>query len=182
MTKDKNQNEIIKVVIMGMENAGKSTIVDVLIQKIENTPLTPPDMSPTKSVERSPLIENISVVWDFGGQELYRNEYLADPESYLRFISYTYYVVDVQDYYRFYAAVMYFMAVFPTIITNSPNTEIFFLFHKMDPNFDPNFKNLKKKFLQNVEPYLKTHKIPFVIYNTSIFDLNSIKTAFGHVL
>ena len=121
--------EPIKIVIMGMENAGKSTILDVLTKKIETTPLTPPDMHPTKGVERKTL--NSAVVWDFGGQELYRNEYLADPDSYLRSIAFTYFVVDVQDYYRHYSSIMYFMAVFPTIEKNCPEAELVFLFNKM---------------------------------------------------
>ena len=85
------EQEPIKIVIMGMENAGKSTIVDVLTQNIETTPDSPPDMHPTKGVKRS--MQNNTMVWDFGGQELYRNEYLADPDSYLRSIAFTYFVV-----------------------------------------------------------------------------------------
>ena len=59
-------------------------------------------MYPTKNIERTTLVEKNVVVWDFGGQETYRNEYLADPESYLSSISYAFYVVDVQDYYRIF--------------------------------------------------------------------------------
>ena len=171
------RKNVLKCVIMGMENAGKSTIVDVLTQKLKNTPLTPPDMLPTKGVQRSTLKN--SVIWDFGGQELYRNEYLADPEAYLRSISSVYYVVDVQDIYRHYSSIMYFMAVFPTIEKHSPNAEINFLFHKVDPAYDPNTKNLKRKFLDSIEPYLKTRGKPFVSNDTSIFDLDTIRTAFN---
>jgi len=73
MSNEINQEELIKVVIMGLENAGKSTIVDVLAQKIRYNQLTPPDMYPTKNVERTTLSEKNVVVWDFGGQEIYRN-------------------------------------------------------------------------------------------------------------
>ena len=177
-----NQEEPIKVVIMGMENAGKTTIVDVLTQNIEKTPLHPPDMYPTKGVERRNLIQKNAVVWDFGGQELYRNEYLADPESYLHSISFVYYVADVQDYYRLYSSIMYFSMVFQKILKYSPDAEIIFLFHKMDPHYDPNVKNLKKQFLDSVESFLQVYEKPLVMYDTTIFDLNSIKTAFDRVL
>lgn len=173
--------ELIKVVIMGMENAGKTTIVDVLTQKIVDAPVSPPDMHPTKGVERKTL--NNAIVWDFGGQELYRNEYLADPDSYLRSIAFVYFVVDVQDIYRHYSSIMYFMAVFPTIEKNCPEAELVFLFNKMDPGYDPTIKNLKGKFLDSIEPYLqKRHSKPFVDYDTTILDLNSIKTAFHRAL
>ena len=176
-----NAEDLIKIVIMGMENAGKSTIVDVLTQKIKKTPLIPPDMHPTKGVERKTLIQKNTVVWDFGGQELYRNEYLADPEAYLRSVSLVYYVVDVQDYYRVLSSMMYFKTVLPVILKNCPDVEILFLFHKMDPTFDPSIKNLKQKFLESIEPYMKSHNKPFVVYDTTIFDLNSIETAFRRV-
>lgn len=177
-----NQEEPIKVIIMGMENAGKTTIVDVLTHKIENAPLHPPDMYPTKGVERRNLIKKNTVVWDFGGQELYRNEYLADAESYLSSISFVYYVADVQDYYRLYSSIMYFTGVFQKILKYSPDAEIIFLFHKMDPNYDPSIKNLKGKFLESVESFLEVYEKPLEMYDTTIFDLNSIKTAFSRVL
>ncbi|MHA1745350.1 MAG: ADP-ribosylation factor-like protein [Promethearchaeota archaeon] len=172
------EQEPIKIVIMGMENAGKSTIVDVLAQKIETTPDSPPDMHPTKGVKRSTL-QNNTMVWDFGGQELYRNEHLADPEAYLCSISVVYYVVDVQDYYRHYSSLMYFMAVYPILEKHSPDAEIVFLFHKVDPTFKMNKKKLKGKFLESIEPYLKKRDKTFGSFDTSIFDLNSIKTAFN---
>lgn len=181
MNNEINQERRIKVVIMGLENAGKTTIVDVLTQKIQKTPLTPPDMHATKNIERRIISEKNIVVWDFGGQELYRNEYLANPKSYLRSISFGYYVVDVQDYYRLFNSVMYFMVVFPTIVKNSPDVEIIILFHKMDPTFDPNNKNLKKKFLDMIESFIQEPKKPIKIYDTSIFDINSIRNAFNHV-
>ena len=176
-----NQEELIKIVIMGLENAGKTTIVDVLTQKIRYNQLTPPDMSPTKNIERSIISERNVVVWDFGGQEVYRNEYLADPETYLRSISFAYYVVDVQDYYRLFNSIMYFMTVLPIIVRNSPDAEFNILFNKTDPEFDSTKKNLKQMFLDKVESFIQGHKKSIKIFDTSIFDLNSIKNAFSHV-
>ncbi len=182
MSNETNQEEPIKVVIMGLENAGKTTIVDVLTQKIRYDQLTPPDMYPTKNVERTTLIEKNTVVWDFGGQELYRNEYLTDPENYLRFTSFAYYVADVQDYYRLYSSTMYFMTVFPIIIRNSPDAKMIILFHKMDPTYDPSKKELKKKFLDQIESFIESHKTSIEIFDTTIFDIKSITTAFSRVL
>lgn len=177
-----NQEEPIKIVIMGLENAGKTTIVDVITQKFKYNQLTPPDMYPTKNVERRTLSEKNIIVWDFGGQELYRNEYLADPKYYLSSISFVYYVVDVQDYYRLFSSVMYFMTVIPKILKNSPDTEIIILFHKMDPTYDPNKKNLKRNFIDKIESFLQEYKKSIGKYDTTIFELNSIKTAFNRVI
>ena len=77
---------------------------------------------------------------------------------------------------------MNFMTVFPIIVKNSPDAEIIILFHKMDPNYDANKKNLKKIFLDKVESFLLAHKKSLEMYDTTIFNLNSIKTAFNSIL
>ena len=175
----KNQEQQVKLVILGLENAGKTSIVDLLKQKTEVTLRKPPDMYPTKGVERRSLFQGSIMVWDLGGQEVYRNEYLKNPESYFKEISFCYYVIDAQDYYRLAPSTMYFMGVFNLIKKYSPNARIVLLFHKMDPNFNPNTRNLKDKFLEKIEPFLLRNDTSFITYQTTIFDLNSIKTAFS---
>ena len=167
--------------IMGMENAGKTTIVSLLKEKPDINLKTPPDIIPTTGVVRTPLSQKNIVIWDFGGQELYRNEYIAKPELYLDTISYFYFVLDVQTYYRQYSAVTYFMGIFQLIRKYSPYSKLVFLFHKMDPDFDPNKKNVKGKFLERIKPYLQLHKTSFTMYNTTIYDLKSIYTAFNQI-
>jgi len=49
----------------------------------------------------------------------------------------------------------------------------------MDPDYVPDERNLKGKFLERVEPDLKLVNTPFTVYNTTIFNIDSIKTAFG---
>ncbi len=167
-----------KIVIMGMENAGKTTIVDFLTHEPAEKPTTPPKMHPTVGVKRKSLFKKNLVVWDFGGQEMYRNGYLANPEKYFVMISFFYYVLDIQDFHLLMSSTMYFMAVFQLIKKLSPEAKIVFLFHKMDPDFDPNKRNIKQKFLDKVEPLLQANNRSFITYDTTIFDLNSIITAF----
>lgn len=166
---------------MGMENAGKTTLVSLLKQKIDLNPKTPPDIIPTKGVERTSLSQENVMIWDFGGQELYRNEYIANPEIYFYTISYFYFVLDVQTYYHQYSAVTYFIGIFQLIRKYNPDSKLVLLFHKMDPDFDPNKKNVKKKFLKRVKPYLQQQKKSFTMYDTTIFDQKSIDIAFNQI-
>jgi len=176
MSKEDNKK---KIIIMGMENAGKSTIVKYL--KISNyeIPENPPDMNPTNKVERTVLADKNLIIWDFGGQEVYRNEYLEKPESYFHSVSYFYYVIDVQDYYRLFSSAMYFMAIYNVISKYSLDARIVLLFHKWDPEFDPKKKNLKEKFLEKVQPYLEKRNTAYLMFDTSIFSPNTIKSAFN---
>ncbi|MFW9999398.1 MAG: ADP-ribosylation factor-like protein [Candidatus Hodarchaeota archaeon] len=171
----------IKLVIMGMENAGKTTILDVLTGKISEAPNKPPSMNPTKGIERSTVLffKKETKIWDFGGQESYRNDYLLNAERYFQTISFFYYVVDIQDYYRLVPSVMYFRGVFNLIKKYSPDAKFVFLFHKNDPDYIPDERNLKGKFLEMIEPNLKLENIKYTMFDTTIFNLNSIKTAFG---
>ncbi|MFW9969991.1 MAG: ADP-ribosylation factor-like protein [Candidatus Odinarchaeota archaeon] len=178
-----NEKKPIKIVIMGMENAGKTTILNMLTQETNEIPNKPPIMNPTKGVERNPLtlFQKEVVVWDFGGQETYRNEYLTNPEKYFHTIKFFYYVVDIQDYYRLVPSVMYFTGVFNKIKKYSPEARIIFIFHKMDPGYDPHIKNLKVQFVDKVEPLLTEQFASYLMFDTTIFNLESIKTAFYQI-
>ena len=176
-----NEEQPTKLVIMGMENAGKTTILDVLTGKIRETPNKPPSMNPTKGVERSTILffQKETKVWDLGGQETYRNEYLSNPEKYFHTISFFFFVVDIQDYYRLVPSVMYFQGIFNLIKKYSPDAKLIFLFHKTDPDYIPDERNLKGKFLEKIEPGLKLANTLYIMYDTTIFDIKSIKIAFG---
>jgi len=176
-----NEEQPIKLVIIGMENAGKTTILDVLTGKIKETPNKPPSMNPTKSVERSTILffQKETKVWDLGGQETYRNEYLSNPEKYFHTISFFYYVVDIQDYYRLVSSVMYFKGIYNLIKKYSPDAKVILLFHKTDPDYIPDERNLKGKFLEKIEPQLELTNTQYIMYDTTIFDIKSIKSAFG---
>ncbi|MFX1489466.1 MAG: ADP-ribosylation factor-like protein [Promethearchaeota archaeon] len=176
-----NEDLPIKLVIMGMENAGKTTILDVLTGKIKEPHHKPPSMNPTKNVERSTILffQKETKVWDFGGQEVYRNEYIAHPEKYFHSISFFYYVVDIQDYYRLFPSVMYFKGIFNKIKNYSPEAKIIFLFHKSDPDYAADERDLKGQFLEKITPELKLTNTPYIMYDTTIFDIKSIKIAFG---
>ena len=80
------QNQGIKLIIIGMENAGKTTIVDLLTKETEKVPEKPPDMNPTKGVERRSLFQKNIMIWDFGGQESFRKEYLVNSVKYFHSI------------------------------------------------------------------------------------------------
>ncbi|MFW9826286.1 MAG: ADP-ribosylation factor-like protein [Candidatus Thorarchaeota archaeon] len=176
-------SEEIKIIIMGMENAGKTTILNIISQETEKILTTPPSMNPTKGVERNhlTLFQKKTIVWDFGGQEMYRSDYLTNADKYFHTVSFFYYVIDVQDYYRLIPSVMYFTGVFNKIKNYSPDAKIIFLFHKMDPGFDPNERNLKKKFLEKVEPLLQQEYTSYLMFDTTIFNLKSIRTAFYQI-
>lgn len=166
-----------------MENAGKSTIVNILTKGIDINLRSPPDMDPTRGVEKGTLLLNEKdiAIWDFGGQESYRSDYMNNPDRYFKMVSYFFFVIDCQDYYRYVTSAMYFSGILQLIKRFSSEAKIVLLFHKMDPNFDPTIKSVKKQFLEKVEPVLKANNTPFLCYDTTIYNFGTIKNAFSQI-
>jgi hypothetical protein len=74
---------------------------------------------------------------------------------------------------------MFFKGIFNKIKKYSPEAKIIFLFHKTDPDYAVDERNLKGQFLEKITPELKETNTPYIIYDTTIFDIKSIKIAFG---
>jgi GTPase SAR1 family protein len=168
-----------KLAILGLQAAGKTSIIKVLTQEFDM--LT--SLRPTQSVERT-FIEILGkelVLWDFGGQEIYRNKYLSAPERYFDQISFVYYVVDVQDPKILDDSIKYFNAIFDNIKIYSPNAKIIILFHKNDPTLEAMMdkNNVKQRFIDAIVTPLEKAKFPVIIYKTSIYNHMSIITAFS---
>lgn len=170
-----------KVVIMGMENAGKSTLVQSIVDDLDDVPTAAPNMTPTMSTSITTYKANNKkiAIWDFGGQEVYRKEYMEKPEVYFQEISVVFYVVDVQDHAKLQSSEMYFTGVFQLMRQYSPNVNIVFLFHKTDPDFKVGAVNVKQEFTKYVETFLKKHNKTFKVYDTTIFQPKSITEAFS---
>jgi len=173
------EDQAQKIAILGVSNAGKTSIVKILTREFEMLTI----VKPTLGIERSILeiFGNEVIIWDFGGQEIYRNKYLSAPERYFDQISYVYYVVDIQDAKILEESINYFHAIFDNIKIYSPNAKIIILFHKNDPTLEAMMdkNNVKQRFLDAVVGPLEKGKFPVIMYKTSIYNHMSIITAFS---
>lgn len=169
----------IKIAVMGMDNAGKTTMLNYLLEDRES-PSDLPDIPATKGIkkDRIDLFGRYTIIWDFGGQKVYRNKYLQDPKNYFHSITLFFYVVDVQDYVRVFSSAMYFKGVFQLIRKYSPDASIIFLFHKSDPDFSPKEHDSKEKFMNDIKSMLEPSHIHYKSYKTTIFDMDTIKQIF----
>ena len=107
MSKDTLKKEIKKMLLLGLDNSGKSSILLVLTRKknlLNFLSLAPTPMTNTLNYEDKDKIFNL---WDFGGQETYRKSYLTNLDRYLNKIDKLFYVIDVQDKKRYDIALDY---------------------------------------------------------------------------
>lgn len=161
-------NSNIKIALIGLDNAGKTSI----IRTLNRTYHIKGKISPTKSVERTTfsIFSQEGTIWDYGGQEHYRKDYLEKPERYLGDIQYLFFVIDVQDIPRYPQAVDYFKQTYEIIHSHNPSVIVTVLFHKLDPeitekvDYSSKIAQLSLEFQKIVE----SNEIGF--YNTTIFD------------
>jgi GTPase SAR1 family protein len=180
LSEPKSSKEISgKIAILGLANAGKTSIIKVLTQEFDM--LT--SLRPTQNIERSyiEILGRQLVFWDFGGQEIYRSKYLTSPQRYFDEVSDAYYVIDSQDPGVIDENIQYFLTVYENLRKYSPNANLILLFHKDDPSDSEVLDkyNLKQKIMEGIVPTLEKANASILIYRTSVYNHLSIITAFS---
>ena len=179
---EEETNNIRKVVFVGLDNAGKSSIILSLLREISKFAM----IKPTRNVERRTfefLGMNISE-WDLGGHERYRKLYLEKAELIFRGTDILIYVVDVQDYERITESYKYLKDIIDKLTEMKLEPPIHIFFHKNDLELVESIKlkiNDSISFLEGkIGDFQNYHKISF--YKTTVFDFSSIINAISEIL
>jgi hypothetical protein len=168
-----------KVLVVGLDYAGKTSILGVLNQEYHKLD----KMKPTTGIERKivQILGDTIAIWDLGGQEKYRSGYLSDIRTFAETSS-LFFVVDIQTPARFEFALQYFSTILIMIESLGIKPHISILLHKVDPDIQNNpktqasIKKARELFLTNS----RGHELS--IFTTSIFDTKSIVRAFLNTL
>jgi GTPase SAR1 family protein len=174
-----------------MDNAGKTTIINLLSQQIANFS----SIKPTQQIERTKtsFLGKEIVIWDFGGQEKYREKYLRSPELFFSDIAAIFFVIDVLDEARFDLNVEYFKKIIKDLEEFSPDAQLILLFHKNDYEKQAQIaaSEIERRFLEATKPL--TDKLiagakdferpnPVFVYSTTIQNPLSIIKAVSEPL
>lgn len=137
---------MLKVVLAGLDNAGKTTIYRKTLEHVNPALLA--NVAPTKGVERRTydFVGEKVVFWDLGGQLSYRMKYRREPKL-LRGTFALVFVVDLQAPDRFYEAFDYFQDLLELLRGQDAHPIVFVFFHKLDPQLT---NDLKPHFHQAV--------------------------------
>ena len=97
-----------KIAFIGLDAAGKTSIITAITKKFgfeeEVAKLTP-----TRRISRD-TFKFLGIEFsrlDFGGQRVYRDDYLKHPAKYLNGIDLIFYVIDAQDFDRYIESIDY---------------------------------------------------------------------------
>jgi small GTP-binding protein len=168
MTNSIENKKPSKILIMGLDNSGKTSI---LISLRENTNLLSYfSLRPTKglSVEEFENDQQGLVCWDLGGQAQYRKNYLKDFGRYAKETEKIIFVIDVQDTNRYGLSLEYLEELIDVLKNDEYFIEISLFLHKFDPNL------VKKEDFKELYEKIKTElvdRIQAIIPNNFNYDI-----------
>jgi len=160
----------IKIVLIGLDNSGKTSILTCLrgVKGISAFNSPPPTRGEDwKSFE---ALNSHYVIFDLGGQRAFRDEYFNDFDKYLIGTRKIIYVIDVQDVNRYEKAIRYLEKVIDSMEKNKEINFSIFL-HKFDPDIvfdevlsEKDINTLIKRIKKTIPP-----KFNYSLHKTSIY-------------
>lgn len=166
---------VIKVIIAGLDFAGKTSILTALDQKFdfEKEIL---ELKPTIKVEYSTttFLGNRVFYWDMGGQQSYREMYQKRQDVYFSGTDLFVYIIDIQDKDRFEDSLKFLSVILDYFKSNDMDVPLIVSFHKFDPELRDNAELIERmsKYRERILNKYPTFKILF--QQTSIYDIISI--------
>ena len=167
-----------KIIFLGIDNAGKSTIVNMFKKNIKKDDVS--KIQPTISVKREKLfLKNFDInILDLGGQKKYRNQYLENPERFFNNLSLIFYVIDIQDDGRYEETLTYLKTMVEIIndFVNKEECEFIILIHKYDPEILEDVIYIEKyEYLTEIIEGILKDKFNSNIFRSSIFNLANLQ-------
>ena len=171
--------ELKKIVFLGVFNAGKSTILNILSEKYSLIS----NQKPTKKIERKKMMDVFGydiINWDFPGQKALREEYINEIDKTLIDTDLIMYIIDVQDYRRILESIKFFKKVLISIEENNMNkVPIFIICHKLDPDVIDDISCISNITYIKEKITSITNSFEIKFFNTTIYDRWTIFFAFS---
>lgn len=166
---------LLKIIIAGLDNAGKSSILTALDKKYDfHKDIL--SLAPTIRVEyqATEFLKKKIIFWDMGGQEKYRRMYQQKQDVYFADTDLLIYIIDIQDQERFNASLEYLDMILHHFIKNKIDLPLIVSFHKYDPELrgDESINQTMEDIRELILRKYPTFKILF--QQTSIYDIISI--------
>ena len=163
-----------------MDNAGKTSIITAISKRF-GFKETVAKLMPTRRIARD-TFKFLGLEFsrlDFGGQRIYRNDYLKHPEKFLSGIDLIFYVIDAQDFDRYIESIDYLEEVLLFFKEHQEEVMVSILFHKFDPQLVDNVE-INKRILTLKQALTRySNHFDIFFFETTIFDIKSIMDAFS---
>ncbi|MBY9009878.1 MAG: GTP-binding protein [Candidatus Lokiarchaeota archaeon] len=183
MTTHPHQTKEFKLVIAGLDNAGKTSALIALRQKY-NFYERVKNLKPTIKIDYSSFkfLGTYRInLWDMGGQKKFRKIYVTNPVYFFE-TDYIYYLIDIQDELKFEESVEYLHELLDIYRDLNYSNEVIICYNKFDPKFknDEDYRD-RAKMIKNLI-ISQNNDINFKFFNTSYYDISSISQALSYSL
>ncbi|MHA1914268.1 MAG: ADP-ribosylation factor-like protein [Promethearchaeota archaeon] len=169
-----------KIAFIGLDAAGKTSIITAITKRFGFEEEVA-KLSPTRRISRD-TFKFLGIEFsrlDFGGQRIYRDDYLKHPEKYLNGIDLIFYVIDAQDFDRYIESIDYLEEILLHFKEAQEEVMVSILFHKFDPQLVDNVE-INKRILTMKQALTRySNDFDIFFFETSIFDIKSIMDAFS---
>lgn len=180
----KQKGEDTKVIVLGLDNAGKTAILSGLGGRLGIKDLK--KLKPTKRVDRQKIsTKKLNIhIWDFGGQNEYREDYLKNPEKYFLRTDLIIYVIDLQDPDRYNKSFDYFTRILDILSYFGESPFCLVFLHKADPDVveDPDFQLNLEYAKGRVVDIMREYSLDYDVYLTSIFNFFTSEPKFSRYI
>ncbi|MHA2357190.1 MAG: ADP-ribosylation factor-like protein [Candidatus Heimdallarchaeaceae archaeon] len=176
-----------KIIMVGIDNAGKTSLsialkhrgaLSLLFQKLYA-------LTPTRGLLRSKIdVFGMDIhIHELGGQNIYREDYLKNPQQYFLGTDIIIFVIDVQAKERFEESFEYLKQIINVANALKLKVPWKIFFHKSDPEYEIDEKTTEIfgsiiDYMTNNCPYYNSAKD---LFRTSVKIRSSILGAFSHI-
>jgi len=169
-----------KIAFLGLDNAGKTSIITAITKRF-GFEETVAKLMPTRRIARD-TFKFLGLEFsrlDFGGQRIYRDDYLKHPEKFLNGIDLIFYIIDAQDFDRYIESIDYLEEVLLFFKESQEDVMVSILFHKFDPQLVDDVE-INKRILTLKQALTRySNHFDIFFFETTIFDIKSVMDAFS---
>jgi small GTP-binding protein len=175
-----NKRTIKKIILIGLDNSGKTSILLSLTRN--SNLLSYYSLKPTTGLNIVNYNDSDAIfnIWDFGGQEQYRKEYLKKLDQYLD-ADKIIFVIDIQDTDRYELALSYLAEVVKALLQKNLRIEFSLFLHKFDPGLERqiNFSDerIQLNLISKIQKFFPAD-YPFDVFKTTIYTVFQKKPIF----
>jgi len=161
-----------KVLIMGLDNSGKTSIV-LCLRGVKNLSSFS-SLNPTRGVKinKFQALGSEYSIWDLGGQEQFRNGYLNDFQTHIEGTKKFIYVLDIQDWERYDISLEYLGKILDLLRKHKTTIDFSIFLHKYDPDLEFIYSKFDESvisdLIRNIKKLIPYH-FGHQIYKTSIY-------------
>ncbi len=167
-------NATQKILIVGLDQAGKTSILNILQEKYTKMN----NIKPTVGIERGQIeIFGFPIVWwDLGGQEKFRKDYLKNTKNFENTDS-LFFIIDVLNEERYEEALLYFTNILEIFEKLETKPKLVVCIHKVDPNIRDNPETIQN--IEKLRSLFSSAGYEISIFATSIYDRKTVIEAFS---